>query len=138
MASNTNLERLKTAYKLWNETKGFGPRIWDDLLADNIHLESVDEQAPGLSFAKDRHSKDEVISYLSAILTDWQMVHYTPDTYVCEGDNIAMFGKCAYVNKKTGKMAECQMGALWRFKGDKAIAMIEVFDSAKAVAAATP
>ncbi|MGD9502514.1 MAG: nuclear transport factor 2 family protein [Methyloceanibacter sp.] len=64
------------------------------------------------------------------------MDHYTPQHFVCEGESIAMFGVCAYRHKGTGKTAECRIACLWRFRDGKAVEMTEIFDTARAVAAA--
>ena len=65
------------------------------------------------------------------------MVHYTPETFVCEADRIAMFGRSAFRHRDTGNIADLRMSGLWRFEAGKAVALTEIFDSAVAVRAAT-
>ena len=138
MPETDNLERLKSTYKAWNDSKGMDSLAWLDLMDDSFRLASVGEQVKALSFAKPRKSKQDAVDYLMSLTRDWRMVHWTPQTYVSQGDHIAMFGTCAWANKATGKIAEVTTAHLWRFKGSKAVEMQEVFDSARAVAAATP
>lgn len=65
------------------------------------------------------------------------MVYYRPRTFVADDDSIAMFGSCAYRHKQTGNTSECLIACLWEFEGDRAVRLTEVFDTAKAAAAAT-
>jgi ketosteroid isomerase-like protein len=133
-----NLRRVKAAYAAWNDTKGGNVEDWLALIGDKFHLASIDENTPGMEFAKDGVSKEEARAYLTGIFNDWEMVRYTPSTFVAEGDNIAMFGTCAYRHKKTRKLAECHIASLWKFEGDKAVELTDIFDTAKAMAAAMP
>jgi ketosteroid isomerase-like protein len=131
-----NLDRLKAGYAAWNESKGGSLDVWAEVMADTFCFNEIDETTPGLEFAVDRMSKEEALKNLSAIFDQWDMVHYTPETYVCEDDRIAMFGRCAYRNKATGKVADCRIACLWRFEGEKAVELTEIFDSAVAARAA--
>ncbi len=60
---------------------------------------------------------------------------YAPAIYVGEGDKIFMFGKCAFrfKAKPAADPAEMRMACLWRFEGDKAVSLVEIFDSAVAM-----
>ncbi len=134
----TNLKNLKAAYRAWGKsraTANIGPM--ESLMANSFRIASMDENTPGLAFAIDRSSKAQSLAYLAGIFDDWEMLHYTPKTFVEQGNKIAMFGKCAYKNKATKKTVECWIANLWEFKEGKAVSMIDIFDSAKAVAAAT-
>ncbi len=133
-----NLDRLKTAYAAWNDTRGRSRDVWGAMMADPFQLNLVDENSPGLNFARDAVSRDEALNYLTAIFDEWEMEHYTPETYVSEGDQIAMFGTCCFRHKMTGKPAELRMACLWRFEDGKAVSLVEILDSAVAAAAATP
>ena len=103
MSDSQNLRELKTAYRAWDETKGDSKDAWLNLMGDKVCMHSVGEEGTGLDFAKDGHSKTEAVDYLAALLKDWKMIHWTPDTFVEDGDRIAMFGRCAWTFRKTGK-----------------------------------
>ena len=75
---------------------------------------------------------------MAAITKDWSMVHWTPETYVAEGERVAVFGTCAWTSKATGKVADVRIAHLWQFENGAAVSLTEIFDSARAVAAATP
>jgi ketosteroid isomerase-like protein len=139
MADSQNLTNLKAVYSAWGmggKTANLGSL--EAMMADNFRIASVDEKSPGMAFAVDRHSKEASIGYLKGIFDEWEMIHFTPKTFLEDGDHIAMFGMCKYRHKKTGKDAECHISALWEFKDGKVVSLTDIFDSAKAAAAATP
>lgn len=111
---------------------------WLDLLAHDVIIRSMGGPEPGLEFAATRYSKKEGVAYLTAITQDWTMVHWTPETFVVDGDNIAVFATCAWTNKKTGKTVSPLTAQLWRFEKGLVTSYTEIFDSARVVAAATP
>lgn len=141
MADKTDIEGLKIAYQTWHDTKGEGDRAkdaWLDLFDDHIHIVSMGDATAAISFARQRHSKLEAVEYFLDLLKEWKMVHWTPETFVHEGDHVAMFGRCAWTNRRTQKTIDCHIAHLWAFRDGKAVRFTEIFDSAKAVAAATP
>ena len=138
MSAAENLERLKALYQAWHDTKGGSVDMWLDLMADDVDVRNIGEEGEGLGFAKDRRSKAEAREYFEAILEFGTMVHWTPETFVADDDHIAMFGQCAWRNKATGKIAEGRTAHLCRFRDGLIVEFTEVFDTARAVAAATP
>lgn len=137
MATVADLDRLKHAYKVWNDSKGTDTSVWLELVADSFRLQSVATTSPGLEFAGARTLKSELATYFAGIQASWTMVHWTPEVFLRDGDHIAVFGRCAYTNKATGKLAEILISGLWRFRDGKAIEMTEIFDSGRAMIAAT-
>ena len=138
MSTGSNLDRLKATYKAWHDTKGGSVDLWLDLMTDDVDILNIREESEGLAFAKDRKSKAEAHEYFASILEIGTMVHWTPETFVTEGDTIAMFGTCAWKIKKTGKIAEGRIAHLCRFRDGKLAAFTEVFDTARVVAASLP
>ncbi|MGE3245743.1 MAG: nuclear transport factor 2 family protein [Beijerinckiaceae bacterium] len=132
---NPNVAALKKTYERWQSCKGLDTSCWDEIMADHIRLRSVAEETPGLQFAKDRVSKQEMAAYFSALTDAWEMVHWTPETYVADGDCVAMFGRCAWKFKATGKTADVRAAHLVRFENGKIAEFTEIFDSARAAAA---
>ncbi len=133
------LARLKAAYAAWSEQGPNALPVWRELLADDFAISGIDGRtAPAIEFAVARGARDEALAYLWGIFDQWDMVHYTPATFVCEGDRIAVFADCAFRNKATGKVAEFRIANLWRFRDGKAVELVEVFDTAPALKAAAP
>jgi ketosteroid isomerase-like protein len=134
----SNLAELKRAYSAWHETRGLDPKCWLDIFADDVWIRSLANEAPALSFAAERKSKAEAVAYFAGLAAHWSMIHWTAHTFVTEGDKIAVFATCAWKNKQTGKSVETPIAHLWEFEGGKAGSMIEIFDSARVLAAAAP
>lgn len=135
---SSNAEALKAAYQVWNDKKGLDTSGWLALISDNMRIASMGAENKALAFAANRSNREEAVAYLAAITKDWTMVHWTPQTYVSEGNRCAMFGTCAWASKATGKVAEVAIAHLWEFDDGKAVSLTEIFDSARVVAAATP
>lgn len=134
---NDTLDTLKAAYQAWHDTKGGSIDTWKALMAENVVFGSIDP-LPAIPGAGDRKTRDEVAEYLQGVLADWDMVHFTPQKFVVDGGSIAMFGKCAYRNKATGKEAEIRIAHLWEADGSGITRLVEIFDTAAASRAATP
>jgi uncharacterized protein len=138
MSESENLKNLKAVYEQWGKSKdtaNIGPLR--DLMAEDFSIVSMDESTPGLSFAADCNSKAASIAYLSGIFEHWQMEYYRPDAYVEQGNKIAMFGWCKYKHKVTKNSVECRIANLWEFRDGKLVSLTDIFDSARAAAAAT-
>lgn len=137
MSDSKNLQALRSAYQQWHETKGESQGAWLELMADEVQIHTVGEEGVGLDFAKDSRSKEEAVAFLAGICEHWDMIHWTPDAFVEDGDRIAMFGTCAWTYRQNGKDVETDIAHLWQFADGKVVSLVEIFDSAKAVAAAT-
>jgi ketosteroid isomerase-like protein len=132
------LDMLRAAYTQWHDTRGASVATWVSLMDDDIHMRSVADGAPGMEFSAPRRGKATVYGYFSALAADWEMIHYTVDEFLVDGDRVAVFGRCAFKNRKTGKTAETHVANLWRFRNGSAVEYFEMYDTAKAFAAATP
>lgn len=138
MSESENLANLQAVYAEWakgGSEPNFGQL--EELMADDFSIVSMDEAAPGLSFAVDSDSKAASLAYLTGIFKQWDMEYFRPEHYVAQGDRVAMFGWCKFRHKVSKHSAECRIANLWTFRDGKLTSLIEVFDSAKAVAAAT-
>lgn len=133
-----NLEKVKAAYQAWNDSKGASVDTWRALMADKVTLTSVDETTPGLAFAKNRVSREDAVAYLSGITEGWSMVHFSPQFFLEDGDQVAMFGTCAWVNKATGKEAKTMIASHLLFEDGEVMSITDLFDTAAAGRAATP
>ena len=139
MTESKNLARLKAAHVEWGRS-GDKANIGtlENLMADNFGVASMDEGTPGLKFAIDSNMKAASIAYLTSIFDHWNMEYFRPEQYVEQGNKIAMFGWCKYRHKATKEPVECRIANLWEFSEDgQLVSLIDIFDSAKAAAAAT-
>jgi ketosteroid isomerase-like protein len=132
------VEKLRKAYAAWHETRGKNVAEWVALMDEHIDMGSCADGAPGMEFSARRKGKAAAHVYFSALEADWEMVHYTVHDIIADGDRVAVFGVCAYRNRKTGKTAETHVANRWRFKDGLAVEYFELYDTAKAFAAAMP
>ncbi len=60
-----NLRKLKEAYRLWDETKAGSIQVWFDLMAEDIHWNTIGDEGLNCS------SKDEAKQYFNGFCADW-------------------------------------------------------------------
>lgn len=130
--------QLRQAYKAWHDSKGTDVGTWLQLLHDDIVIGSLADGAAGMEFSAARRGIAQAESYLRDVTRDWEMLYFTPDEIISEGDRVVMRGRCGWRFKATNKCAESVTIQFWRFKDGKAIEMLEFYDTAKAFAATQP
>lgn len=138
MVSSETLAKLKAAYKKWHDSRGKSADDWVALMADDIEMRSVADGAPGMKFSAPRKGRHTAHDYFTALDEEWEMIHHTPEVFLVDGDRVAVFGRCAFKSRKTGKVAETHVANLWRFRDGLAVEYFELYDTARAFAAATP
>jgi ketosteroid isomerase-like protein len=134
----TNVEKLKHAYQLYNDTSGADVSAWLELMDDDTLIRSLADGAAGMEFSAERRGKAAAAAYLAAIGQDWEMLFFKPKEVIAEGDRVAMFGRCGWRHRGTGKEVESPVAAFWKFRGGKAVEYLEFYDTARAIAAAQP
>lgn len=137
MINDSNLVNLKDAYKLWHESRGSFHGAFVELSAEDIKFESIGGGEKAIAFTRLRSGKEELHDYFDGLAADWKMNHYTMDKFVADGDEIVAIGSCGWTNRHTGKSVETKKVDCWTFKDGKAVELIEMFDTAKVIAAAT-
>jgi ketosteroid isomerase-like protein len=130
-------ENLQNAYTSWHNSKGSNKQKWFDLMADNIVFRSLAGGAEGMEFTKTCESKEEVQRYFSGLNEGWEMLYYTPEKYICEGDSVAVRSTTGWKNKHTGKEVHTPKADFFEFKDGKIVEFYEFYDTAKAFAAAS-
>jgi ketosteroid isomerase-like protein len=132
------LERLRAAYRRWDETRGASTEAWLDLIADDVTVRSIAEGSHGLKFSAPRAGRASVEQYFRDVAADWEMVFFRTEDFVAEGDRVVMIGRCAWKHRRTGRSVESAITHLWRFRGAQVVEFLEFFDTAAAAAAAAP
>ena len=139
MASTSdNVAKLKHAYVQWNKSKGGSVQAWLDLMVDDVKCFSLAGGGPGAEFTARIHSKKDFERYFRDLLADWEMIHYTTEDIIAEGNHVAMRGSTAWKNRKTGKKVETPKADFWTFRDGKVVEFHEFYDTAALIAAATP
>jgi ketosteroid isomerase-like protein len=128
---------LAEAYKVWNDTKG-ARNPFLDLLAETVRWRSLADGVPAIEFAKPGSTKDDVRRYFEKLGEDWAMNHFVVDRFVAEGDDVVAMSRVSWTNRHTGKTAESLKVDMIRYEGDRIVEVTEFYDTAAALAAATP
>lgn len=136
--SNDNVAKLREAFQLWNDTKGGSVGHWMNLMADNVTMRSITDGSPPMAFMKTKHGKSEAAEYFSGMADDWEMVHFTTQEFIAQGDRVVVLSSVAYRHRKTGKVAESPKADVFRFQDGLIVDFYEFFDTAKAFAATQP
>jgi len=137
-ADPKNLAKLKDTYRAWHDTKGKSVDMWMDLFAENVRLRSLAGGRTGAAFTQEVRSKAQMGQYFGGLLNDWQMIHYTTDDFIVDGDRIAMRGSTAWSNRKTGRVVETRKADFVTFKDGKIVEFEEFYDTAGLLAALEP
>jgi ketosteroid isomerase-like protein len=133
-----NTALLREAYALWHDSKGASIEHWMGLLSENISFGSLAGGAvPTLPFATYYDSRRALHGYFELLLRDWEMIYFTTQEFVAQGEAVVVRGSTAWRNRKTGKIFATPKVDFWRFRNGKAIEFFEYFDTAGAVQAAT-
>lgn len=137
MADRENVRLLEKAYARWHETRGGSVDDWMALIDDNFQFGSLAQSAPQMAFATSYNSRTALKNYFDGLRAEWEMIHYTMNEFVAEGEVVVVRGNVAWRNKRTGKEVETPKIDFWRFRGGKAVEFYEYFDTARAFAAAS-
>ena len=136
--AHENVEKLRQAYQLWNDTRGASVDHWLGLLDDDVVLRSVADGVDGLDFMTHRKGLGEARDYFTGLAADWEMVHFTPKEFVAQGNRVVMIGECAFRNRRTGKVASSAKADVFTFREGRVVEVMEFFDTARASAATRP
>ncbi len=137
MAERENVRLLEKAYARWHETRGGSVDDWMALIDDNFQFGSLAQSAPQMAFAASYNSRTALKNYFDGLRAEWEMIHYTMNEFIAEGEVVVVRGNVAWRNKRTGKEVETPKVDFWRFRDGKAVEFYEYFDTARAFAAAS-
>jgi ketosteroid isomerase-like protein len=129
---------LRDAYQQWNDTRGGSVQTWLDLFAEDINFRSLGGNSAGLEFARGRRGKADAERYFAELTAAWEMVHFTAEDFIADGDRVVVVSRVAFKYRGTGKVAESPKTDLFTFRDGKIVDFIEFFDTAAALAATMP
>jgi ketosteroid isomerase-like protein len=136
--SSDNVARLKSVYRQWHESKGASVQAWLDIMADDVRCYSLAAGAPSVEFTAPISSKKDFERYFKGLLDDWEMIHYTTDEFVAEGDRVAVLGSTGWRNRKTSRAVDTAKADFWTFRDGKVVEFHELYDTAALLAGAQP
>jgi uncharacterized protein len=128
--------KLRKAYAFWNNNLGSSNQQWMDLMDDNIVFRSLAGGAPGMEFTLDCHGKADLVRYFAGLAADWEMIHYTPEEFIADGDRVVVLSRTAWRNRKTGKSFETPKADVFHFSKGKVVNFFEFYDTYRVIATA--
>src|SRR5262245_20188017 len=136
--SEQNVAALKDAYRRWNESRGKTVQQWMDLMADDVRFVSLAAGEAKLEFTRHRGSKNDLKQYFDGLTQDWEMIHYTVERFVVDGDQIAVRGSTGWRHRGTGKSFDTAKADFVTFRDGKIVEFYEFYDTARVLEAARP
>jgi ketosteroid isomerase-like protein len=131
-----NVATLREAYVRWNESKGGSIDHWMAILSDNVSFGSLAGGVfEALPFATYYDRRQELRRYFELLQQDWEMIYFTAQEFVAQGEVVVMRGVTAWRHRGTGKTFATPKVDFWRFRNGKAIEFFEYFDTAGALQA---
>ncbi len=130
-----NVELLEHAYRRWSETRGGSADEWLAICAERMAFGSLAHGTAPTPYLTSYRSRDELKDYFDGISRDWEMMEYTVDHFVAQGDRVVMLGRCAWRYRKTDKVVWTPKADSWRFADGKAVEFFEFYDPAQIQAA---
>jgi uncharacterized protein len=130
---DSNLTKLKEAYRQWHETKAGSVDRWLALMTDDIKFRSLAEGAKPMEFTRTSTCKSDVERYFAGLTGDWEMIYYRMDEYIAQGDRVVALGSCSFKHRKTGKVLETPKADFHRFRDGKICEFFEFYDTARAI-----
>jgi ketosteroid isomerase-like protein len=133
-----NVAKLRDAYRQWHDTRGGSTQVWLDLMADDVRMRSVSEGAGGMDFTRPSSGRAGAEKYFAGLVADWELIRFTADEFIAQGDRVVVLSLVAFRHRGTGKVAESPKADVFRFRDGKVVEFFEFFDTAAAFAAARP
>ncbi len=136
MGQETEIQRrVRAACQAWNDTKGGSIDTWLQLFAEDGHLVSIAGGRPGVEFSAPVHNRAQLRRYLEQLMADWEMLYYTMDDFIADGDRLAVKGEMSFRHRVSGKVFVSPKVDVWRFENGHAVDYYESFDTAALMAA---
>ena len=133
-----NVATLKDAYQRWHDSKAGSVDHWLNLMTDDVKFRSLAAGASEMQFTRDSSNKDEVKRYFAGLTSEWEMISYRVDEDIAQGDRIVALGQVSFKHKKTGKLLVTPKADFHKFRDGKVCEFFEFYDTARAIATATP
>jgi len=125
-----NVGQLREAYRNWHESKGGSADHWMSICDERIDFRSLADGVEKLEFTQRYKSREDLAEYFDGLTGSFDMIHFTVDEFVAQGDRVVAIGSTAWRSKATGKEFETPKVDVWRFKDGRAIEFFEYYDTA--------
>ena len=81
---------------------------------------------------------DDLRRYFQGLRDDWQMIHYTPDHFIVDGERVSVLSTMNWRHRKTGREMKSPKADFIRFQDGKIVEFYEFYDTAALQAAMQP
>ena len=125
-----NTEIVRTAFEAWHNCKGGSIDCWMNIMADEIDFRSLADGRDDLAFTAARRSREEVLGYLQGLMETFEMVHYTVDFYVAQGDRVVAVGSTSWKKRGTDNHFDTPKVDVIRLSDGKIVEFYEYYDTA--------
>lgn len=128
--TQTNAERIRSAYARWESSKGVDADAFLELLADDIVMRSLLSPPELHPLAQDRVGKEFARDYLESLALNLEMLAFPTEQVVAQGNTVVWIGSCHWRDRKTGAEANTPKADIWQFGEDGlARSVMEYFDT---------
>ena len=136
--ANANVELLRNAYRRWTESRGRSVEDWMAIAAPDFRTRSgADDHAEG-EFGAVPAGREGLRAYLVDLVDHWIMERHEVERFIADGDEVAAVIHAVWRHRVTNKQVACDVVDVWTFEGGAATSLLETFDTAAMVRAATP
>ena len=125
-----NTKILEDAYQKWHDSKGRTVDHWMSIMTDDVDFRSLAQGCTGLEFTCNKTTKNDMGEYFKGLAETFEMVHYTVDRFITEGDSVVVMGSTSWKHRNTGKVFDTPKVDVVTFKEGKICAFYEYYDTA--------
>lgn len=137
-SSNPNVEALRNAYERWTQSRGRSVEDWVALASPDFQIRSSADAHAEASFGAAPAGIEGLKAYLTDLVNHWIMESYEVEQLIADGDDVVAINRIAFRHRQTNKRVACPLVDVWTFRDGKATSVMEVFDTAAMIQAATP
>ncbi len=137
-SENSNVATLRRTYEAWIQSRGRTVEDWVAIASPEFAIRSVADDHEEARFGAVPAGHDGLRRYLTDLVAHWIMESYDIDRLIADGDQVVAVIQTAWRNRATNKRIASHLVDVWTFKDGLATSVLEMFDTAAMVAAATP
>lgn len=133
-----NVAKLREAYRQWHDTRGGSSQTWLDLMTDDVTMRTVGDRAAGMEFTRVPTGKAGVKTYLDGLAAGWEMIHFTTEHFIADGDRVVVLSAVAFRNRLSGVLVESPKADVFLFRDGLIAEFMEFVDTAGIAASFPP
>ncbi len=132
---NENVALLERLYRRWNDSRGASIEDWLEHIDPCVEWRSLAEGSEGLEFTAQCEGVERVRAYFESLTGVLEMVHYTVDDFVAQGDRVVAICRTGWRNPRTDKSFDTPKLDVFGFRDGRIVSFFELYDTAMVSAA---